>query len=98
MDNSVCKDGKFTAGTAPPLHTPELLQHWYPQQGMASLSQLKYHFNAKENTKRFFNVYENVVMKTKTDEEKANSLVAYLYGEAFEYYIDNFTKDDAPNE
>ena len=65
---------------------------------MASLSELKYHFNGKENTKKFSYVYENVVMKTKTDEERADSLVAYLDGEAFVYYFDNFTKDNAPNE
>ena len=36
-------------------------------------------------------------MKTKTDEEKADSLVAYLDREAFECYFDNFKKDNAPN-
>ena len=37
-------------------------------------------------------------MKNKTEEEKAYSLVAYLDGDEFEYYFDNFTEDRAPNE
>ena len=37
-------------------------------------------------------------MKTETGEEKADNLVAYSDGEAFEYYFDNFTEDNAPNE
>ena len=65
---------------------------------MASLSELKYHFSGKEDAKKFFYVYENVVMKTKTEEEEADSLVAYLDGVAFEYYFDNFAEDKAPNE
>ena len=36
-------------------------------------------------------------MKTKTEEE-ADSLVADLDWEAFEYYFDNFTEDNASNE
>ena len=41
-------------------------------------------------------MYENVVMKNKYEEERADSLVAYLDGEAFEYYFDNFTGDEYP--
>ena len=37
-------------------------------------------------------------MKTKTEEEKADSLVGYLDGESFEYYFNNFAEDSAPNE
>ena len=37
-------------------------------------------------------------MKAKTGEEKNNNLVAYLRGEAFEYYFVNFTEDNALNE
>ena len=65
---------------------------------MTSPSELKYHFNGKEDAKKFFYLYENVVMKNKTEEKKADSLVAYLDGEAFEYYFDNFTEDNPPNE
>ena len=65
---------------------------------MASLSELKYHFNDKQDARKFFYVYENVVMKNETEEEKAYSLVAYLDGEPFEYYFDNFTEDNAPND
>ena len=65
---------------------------------MASPSELKYHFNGKEDAKKLFYVYENVVMKNKTEEEKSDSLVAYLDGEAFEYYFNNFTEDNSLNE
>ena len=65
---------------------------------MASPSELKYHFNGEGDAKKFFYVYENAVMKNKTEEGKADSLVAYFDGEAFEYYFDNFTVDNAPNE
>ena len=37
-------------------------------------------------------------MKSKTDEEKAERLVAQLNGEAFEYYFDHFTDENAPTE
>ena len=69
-----------------------------PSRAIASPSEMKYHFNGKKDAKKFFCVYENIVMKTITEEEKADSLVAYLDGEAFEYYFDNFTEDNSPNE
>ena len=62
---------------------------------MASPSELKYHFNGKEDAKKFFYVYENVIMKNKIEEERADSLVACLDVKAFEYYFDNFTEDNA---
>ena len=37
-------------------------------------------------------------MKNEIEEEKAGSLVAYLDGEEFDYYFDNFTEDNASNE
>ena len=37
-------------------------------------------------------------MKTKTEEERADSLVACLDWIAFEYYFDNFTEDKAPSK
>ena len=65
---------------------------------MASPSELKYHSNGKEDAKKFFYVFENVGMKNKTEEQKADSLVAYLDGETFECYFNNFTEDNPPNE
>ncbi len=53
---------------------------------MESSSDLKFQFEGKEDAKKFFYVYENVLMKGKTDEEKAYMLVAHLNAEAFEYY------------
>ena len=37
-------------------------------------------------------------MNDKTEEEKTDSQVAYLDGEAFEYYFDNFIEDNVPSE
>ena len=65
---------------------------------MASPSELKYHFNGNQDAKKFFCVHENIVMENKTEEEKVDSLVGYLDGEAFEYYFENFKEDNAPNE
>lgn len=65
---------------------------------MASPSELKYHFNGAEDAKKIFYAYENVVMKAKTEDEKADSPVAYLDGEAFEYHFDSFTEDNPANE
>ena len=59
---------------------------------------IKYHFNGKEDTKKFFYISENVGMKKNAEDKKADSLVAYLEGEAFECYFQNFTEDNAPNE
>ena len=42
---------------------------------MVPLGELKYHFDGKEDAKKNFCVYKNVVMKNKTEEEKADSLV-----------------------
>ncbi len=43
-------------------------------------------------------MYENVLIKGKTDKEKAKSLAAYLNGEAFGYYFDYFMNENAPTE
>lgn len=40
-------------------------------------------------------MYENVIIYGETEEGKADSLVAYLNGEAFEYYFTNFAEDNA---
>ncbi len=74
------------------------LQHWYPQQGMESPSNLKFQFDGKEDAKKFFYVYENVLIMGKTDEEKEDRLVAHLNAEAFENYFDHFTDKKAPTE
>ena len=50
---------------------------------MASPNELKYHLSRKEDAKKFFYVHENVVMKNKSEEEKADILGAYLDREAF---------------
>ena len=63
---------------APHLHYPKSTPNiGTSSRAMASPSDLKYHFSGKEDAKKFFYVYENVVMKNKTEEEKADSLVAY---------------------
>ena len=89
MDTSSRREPK------PPYTTKNYQNIGTTSRAMASPSEPKYHFNGKEDAKKFFYAYENVVMKTKAEEEKADSLVAYLDGEAFEYYFDNFTEDNA---
>ncbi len=42
-------------------------------------------FDGKENAKKFFYVYENVVMKGKTEKEKGDMLVAFLEADGFDY-------------
>ncbi len=59
--------------------------------------ELKCVFDGKEDAKEFFYVYQNVVMKGKAEEEKADKLVAFLKADAFYYYFDYFTEDNAPN-
>ena len=61
---------------------------------MTCPGELKYHLNGREDAMKFFYVYENVFVSTNNEEEKADRLVTYLDGEAFEYYIDNFTEDN----
>ncbi len=39
-----------------------------------------------------------MLMKGKTDEEKAERLVAHLNAEAFKYYFDHFTDEGAPTD
>ena len=58
---------------------------------MASTKELRYHFNSKKDAKKFFYVYENIFVNTKTEEEKTDNLVVYLQGEEFESYSLNFT-------
>ena len=69
-----------------------------PSRALASPSELKHNFSGKEDPNNFLHMLESVVMRNKSDEEKADSLVAYLDGEAFEYYFSNFMEDNAPNQ
>ncbi len=65
---------------------------------MESLSDLKFHLDGKEDAKKLFYMYENVLMKGRTDEEKANRLVTHLNAEAFENYFDHFTDENTLTE
>ena len=69
-----------------------------PSKVIACPSELKYYFNDKKGAKRFFYVYRNVVMKDKTEKDKADNIIAYLDDEAFEYYFENFIYDIALNK
>ena len=42
---------------------------------------------------RVFFVFENVVMRGKSDEEKAGELLCYLQSESFDYYYENYSQD-----
>ncbi len=55
-------------------------------------------FKGIEDAPKFFYFYENVVTKSLPDTEKAEKIVAYLTGAAFEFYFDRFTLDNAPTE
>ena len=57
---------------------------------MITLSEL-ITFNNTEYTRKFFYLYENVVMKTFPDIEKVERIVAYLTGAAFYFYFDRFS-------
>ncbi len=46
--------------------------------------ELKCVFYGKEDAKKFFYVAESVVIKDKTEEEKAGKLVAFLRADAFD--------------
>ena len=97
--NFTIKHWYFTTGTVrSPTVSKSTLNIDTPSKAMPFPSELKFHFNCKEHAKKFYYVCENVVVKTNTKEEKSNNLVAYLDGEVFEYYFDNFTEDNVPNE
>ncbi len=60
--------------------------------------ELKCVFDGKEDAKKFFYVYKNVVMKGKAEEKKDEKLVAFLKADTFDYYFDYFTEDNALTE
>ena len=51
-------------------------------------------FKGNEDARKFSYLYENVVTKGRTDKEKAEKIVAYLAGTAFDFYFDRFTMDN----
>ena len=53
-------------------------------------------FNGQVDDRKFFYLYENVIMKNKSDEEKADNLVTYPTRKAFDFYFDSFTIDNTP--
>ncbi len=55
-------------------------------------------FKGTEDASKFFYLYENVVTKSLPDIEKAEKIVAYLTGAAFDFYFDRLTLDNAPTE
>ena len=55
-------------------------------------------FNGNEDVRKFFCVYENVVIKGLPDKEKAEKIVAYLAGAAFDFNSDRFTTDNGPKD
>ena len=65
------------------------------QAGPASLA-----FDGKReaDVAKFFFVYENVVMRGKSDEDKAGELLCYLQGEAFDYYYETYSQNGGLNE
>ncbi len=81
-----------------PLSSKSIYNIGTPGRAWSPPRDLKFQCDGKEDAKKFFYVYENVLMKGKTDEEKADRLLAHLNAEAFEYYFDHFTDENAPTE
>ena len=52
-------------------------------------------FDGKRDARKFSFLYENMIIKNKADEEKADNLGTNLFGRAFDYYFDNFTANNA---
>ncbi len=69
-----------------------------PSRAMEVPGELKCMFDGKKDAKKFFYVCGNVVMKSKNVEEKVDKLFAFLKADAFDYYFEYFTKDNAPTE
>ena len=55
-------------------------------------------FKGTRDARKFFYLYEKVVMKSLPERERAELIVAYLSGAAFDFYFDRFTIDNAPTE
>ncbi len=55
-------------------------------------------FKGTRDARKFFYLYEKVVMKSLPESERADQIVAYLSGAAFDFYLDRFTIDNAPTE
>ena len=53
-------------------------------------------FKGDEDARKFFYIYENVIVKGLPDTTKAEKIVAYLGGDAFDFYFDRFTMDNGP--
>ena len=67
-----------------------------PKHKMTSLCEHNA-FNREGNVPKLLYLYENVILKNKSDEVKADNLVTYLSGKAFDYYLHNFTVEYAPS-
>ena len=55
-------------------------------------------FNGNEDARKFFYLYENVETNGLPYKEKAEKIVAYLAGTAFDFYFDRFTMDNGPTD
>ncbi len=55
-------------------------------------------FKGSEDARKFFYVYENVVIKSLLDSARAEEIVAYLSDAALHFYFDRFNLDNAPTE
>jgi len=55
-------------------------------------------FKGLGDARKFFYVFENVIAKGESDVERADKIVEYLAGPAFDYYFDHFTMDNGPTE
>ena len=65
------RTARSRTGTAPPSHSKTSPSIGTTSRATASLIELKYHFNGKENAKKFCYAYKNVAMMTKNEEKNS---------------------------
>lgn len=79
-------DSNFTSGIRTNPTLPKLLSTSILQAGLWVLLANSIIILMVKRTARTSSTYDKVVMKKKAEEEKADSLVPYLDGQAFEYF------------
>ena len=53
-------------------------------------------FKAEDDARKFFYLYENVVTKGLPDNVRAEKIIAYLSGDAFDFYFERFMMNNGP--
>ena len=81
-------------GTRHPGFHPNMVLLWKADaNSQASPASLVFDGKHEADVAKFFFVYENVVTRGKSDEEKAGERLCYLRWEAFDYYNETYRQD-----